>query len=38
MSTPVIQTSFTTGEVAPSIFGHVDLARYHNGASTMRNF
>lgn len=37
MSVATIQTSFTTGEVAPSLFGHVDLARFHVGASTMRN-
>lgn len=37
MSTATIQTSFTTGEVSPVLFGHVDLARYHTGASTVRN-
>ncbi|MBB3453885.1 hypothetical protein FHT86_002141 [Rhizobium sp. BK313] len=37
MATSVIQSSFTTGEVSPSLFGHVDLARTHSGASTMRN-
>ena len=37
MATPVVQTSFTTGEIAPSLYGRTDLAREHNGASTMRN-
>lgn len=37
MSAPIIQTAFVSGEVAPSLFGHVDLARTHVGASTMRN-
>lgn len=37
MAVSVIQPSFTTGEVAPSLFGHVDLARTHSGASTLRN-
>jgi hypothetical protein len=37
MAVPAIQTSFTSGEVGPSIFGHVDLARFHTAASTMRN-
>jgi hypothetical protein len=37
MAVPLIDTSFTTGEVSPSIFGHVDLARFHTAASTMRN-
>lgn len=33
----MIKTSFITGEVSPSLFGHVDLARYAGGASTLRN-
>src|ERR1700728_1746559 len=37
MATPVVQTSFTTGEIAPSLYGRTDLARDENGASTMRN-
>ena len=37
MANPVIQASFTSGEVAPNLFGRVDLQRYHAGASTMRN-
>lgn len=37
MSVPVNQTAFVAGEVTPSLFGHVDLARMHSAASTMRN-
>jgi hypothetical protein len=39
MATPVLNPSaFTTGEVAPALFGNVALARLHSAASTMRNF
>lgn len=34
----VIQTSFSAGEVSPSLWGRVDLAKYKVGAATMRNF
>lgn len=37
MATAVIQTSFASGEVSPSLFGHVDLTRIHVAATTMRN-
>ena len=37
MTTPLIQTSFAAGEIAPSLFGHVDLSKYHVAATTMRN-
>lgn len=37
MANPSIQTSFAAGELAPSLFGHVDYNRYSIGASTMRN-
>lgn len=37
-TTSIIQTSFIAGEVSPSLFGRVDLAKYKNGASTCRNF
>jgi hypothetical protein len=37
MTTPLIQTSFAAGEIAPSLFGHVDLSKYHVAAATMRN-
>src|ERR1700686_2437872 len=38
MSTPIIESAFTTGEVAPALFGNVQLARMHSAASTCRNF
>ena len=38
MSDNVIQTSFAAGELAPSIYAHVDLAKYKSGAAIMRNF
>ena len=37
MSIPTIKTAFIAGELAPSLFGHVDLAKFGIGASTMRN-
>lgn len=33
-----IQTNFTSGELSPLIRGRVDLNRYFNGASKLRNF
>src|SRR5262245_41976285 len=38
MSENVIQTSFSAGELSPSLFARVDFAKYHSGAATMRNF
>jgi hypothetical protein len=37
MAAPFIQTSFATGEISPSLYGHTDLAKFHSSASTMRN-
>jgi hypothetical protein len=37
MATPVLQPAFSTGEIAPNLFGRNDLAREHLGATTMRN-
>ena len=37
MAVPFIRTSFNAGEVSPSLFGHVDFAKYALAASTMRN-
>lgn len=38
MTHSLIQNSFTGGEISPSLFGRTDLAKWHNGASTQRNF
>lgn len=38
MSDNVIQTSFAAGELAPSLYAHVDLQKYKSGAAIMRNF
>jgi len=39
MSYQTIQNSFVGGEISPSIWGRTDLAaKWHTGASTMRNF
>lgn len=35
---PSIQTSFAAGELSPSLFGRVDLEKYREGCSTLRNF
>ena len=33
-----LQPSFAAGELSPSLYGRVDLAKYHAGAATLRNF
>ncbi|MEI6282506.1 MAG: ubiquitin-activating E1 FCCH domain-containing protein, partial [Alphaproteobacteria bacterium] len=38
MAIPSIQNSFAAGELSPSLYGHVEFAKYAIGASTMRNF
>lgn len=38
MTVSLIQPSFATGEITPSLFGRVDLAKWHVSAATMRNF
>jgi hypothetical protein len=38
MAVPVIKSSFIAGELSPSLWGHVDFAKFSLGASTMRNF
>lgn len=38
MTTPVIQPSFASGELSPSLFARVDLAKFHIGAAKLRNF
>ena len=37
MSVPLIQPSFAGGELAPSMYGRVDVDKYHVGLSTCRN-
>lgn len=37
MSLPTIQTNFSGGELAPDLWGHVDLSRYAASAATARN-
>jgi hypothetical protein len=37
VSVPSIKTSFAVGELAPALYGHVDLAKFSIAASTMRN-
>lgn len=37
MAVATILTAFAAGEVAPSLYGRVDLQKYHVGASTARN-
>src|SRR5215210_7314766 len=34
----VIQPSFAAGEISPSLYSRVDLAKYHSGAARLRNF
>src|SRR5262245_12210965 len=38
MSDNVIQSSFASGELSPSLFARVDFAKFRSGAATMRNF
>ena len=37
MTSPLIKTSFASGEVAPALWGRSDLAQWHNGCSVGRN-
>ena len=37
MSLNAIQTAFAAGEVAPSLWARIDLAKYHIGAKLLRN-
>lgn len=34
----IIQNSFATGEIAPSLYGRTDLQKYHSGCAVLRNF
>lgn len=38
MSRGIVQASFTTGELSPSLYGRTDFARYYSGLKTCRNF
>lgn len=38
MATATIQTSFAGGELSPSLYARVDLAKFEVGAALMRNF
>jgi hypothetical protein len=38
VSTNTVQGSFASGELSPGLTARVDLAKYHTGAATMRNF
>jgi hypothetical protein len=38
MSENVIQTTFSSGELAPSMYARTDLAAYHQGLTVCRNF
>lgn len=38
MGSSLIQSSFTGGELSPSLYGRVDLARYSTSLKTCRNF
>lgn len=38
MAQPVIQTAFHAGELAPTLYGRVDLAKYKAAAALLRNF
>jgi hypothetical protein len=38
MASPLLQTSLTAGEIAPALWGQVDLRKYQTGAAVVRNF
>lgn len=38
MAQPIIQTSYASGELSPTLFARVDLAKWHIGAALLRNF
>ena len=38
MAQSIIQPSFAAGELSPSLYARVDLAKFHVGAALMRNF
>jgi len=38
MTATMMQPSFTGGEISPSLYGRVDLSKYHTGLKVCRNF
>jgi hypothetical protein len=38
MALPTFKGSFSSGEVSPSLYGHLELQRWHTSASVARNF
>ena len=38
MAFSIIQPSFAAGELSPSLYARVDLAKYHVGCAMARNF
>jgi hypothetical protein len=38
MPMPVMQHGFASGELSPSLYGRVDLAKYHMATALLRNF
>lgn len=38
MAQPTLQPSFAAGELSPSLYGRVDLAKWHVAAALLRNF
>lgn len=38
MAIPAIKPSLNAGELSPSLYGRLDLAKWHSGASVARNF
>lgn len=38
MAAPLIQPSFAAGELSPSLYARVDLAKFHVGAALLRNY
>ena len=38
MATPLIQPTFSGGELSPSLYARVDIERYGNSVKTAKNF
>lgn len=38
MGKGIVQPSFTSGELSPSLYGRIDFARYYTGLKTCKNF